>query len=86
MTEFIRNRTAGKLLEVFNGGKPLPPFKPCVIENDAMHLTEVVLEDVGYVAVPVFKGVHHTVDWLLAMDDGRIVGVQVWALKEDKKL
>ena len=76
---------AERFLEVFNGGKPLPPFQPCVVENNDLRLTEVLLEDVGYVAVPAFKGIHHTVDWLIAMDDRRIVGVQVWALKDDER-
>lgn len=76
---------AENFLEAFNGGEPLPPFKPCVIENKEMRLTEIVLEDVGYVAVPAFEGIHHTVDWLVAMDDRRIVGVQVWTLKDNER-
>lgn len=57
-------------------------FEPCAIttgEGLGLPVTEMVLEDVAYVSVPVFAGVYHTVDWLLAMDDRRLVGIQVWA-------
>lgn len=70
-----------KLLEAL-GVEELPPFKPLVEIDEEMRITSVILEDVSHYSVPCFVGHYHTVDWLLAMDDNRIVGVQVWALKK----
>jgi len=53
-------------------------FKPCVIVNEEAGITEATFEDVPYVAVPVFDGVHHWIDKHVAMDDGRLVGFAVW--------
>ena len=53
-------------------------FKPCVIYNGALRLTEIILEDVATVWHPwgPYKG--HAVDCGYAMDDGRLVGVKIW--------
>lgn len=54
-------------------------FKPCISVNDEAKITTATFEDVAYVAVPVFDGVHHWIDKHLALDDGRMVGMAVWA-------
>jgi len=56
-------------------------FRPCVIVNEESRITEAVFEDVPYIAVPVFDGVHHYMDKHIAMDDGRLVGFAVWATR-----
>lgn len=53
-------------------------FKPCVIVNEETGTTEAIFEDTAYVAVPVFDGIHHYMDKHIAMDDGRLVGFEVW--------
>lgn len=55
-------------------------FKPCVVYNDHMNLTEMVLEDVPTVWTLWRCTSHmgHTVDLGYAMDDGRLVAVRIW--------
>lgn len=55
---------------------PPPTFKPCVLQNDELHMTEMVLEDTMIVWRPWGpKG--HAVD--LGYDaDGNLVGIKVW--------
>ena len=55
-----------------------PAFKPCVVVNDETGITEITIEDVAFVAVPLFEGIHHYMDKLVAMDDGRLVGFTIW--------
>lgn len=58
----------------------LPEFKPCIIYNDELRLTEMIMEDVLTVWQPygtwICKG--HFVDCGYAMDDGRLVGIKIW--------
>ena len=63
------------------GQDGIDTFKPCVTVNDESGITEAIFEDVSAVAVPVFDGVYHYIDKLVAPDDGRLVGLQVWATK-----
>jgi hypothetical protein len=53
-------------------------FKPCVITNDEAGTIDAIFEDCPYVSVPAVPGVYHSVDKLLAIDDGRLVGVTIW--------
>ncbi len=53
-------------------------FKPCKIVLEEAGITEFVFEDTAYIAKPVVDGEYHSVDWLVAMDDGRCVGLQFW--------
>ena len=62
-------------------GIEIGEFKPCIIVNEEIGITEFVTEDVAYVAEPVFPGVYHWIDKHLAVDDGRIVGMAVWKTK-----
>ena len=62
---------------------PLPDmggerFKPCRLDNSDSGITEWVFEDVAHVARPAFPEIYHFIDELVAMDDGRLVGVQFW--------
>lgn len=64
-------------------GAVLSEFRPCIIPNDGLKTTMCLFEDVPYVAVPFYKDengkpIHHYVDQLLATDDRRVVGMQVW--------
>lgn len=56
-------------------------FKPCVILKEEAGITEAVFEDCAYVAKPVIPGIHHWVDELRAIDDDRLVGIQIWAIR-----
>lgn len=60
-------------------GVEIQPFKPCVTINEEIGITEVTFEDAAYVAVPVFDGIHHWIDKHIAIEDGRLVGMAVWA-------
>jgi len=53
-------------------------FKPCIMYNDALRVTEMIMEDVPTVWCPwgPYKG--HAVDCGYAMDDGRLVGMKIW--------
>lgn len=59
-------------------GIELGEFKPCIIYNEELRLTEMILEDVTTVwkAWGPYKG--HAVDCGYAMDDGRLVGIKIW--------
>ena len=59
-------------------GVEIGEFRPCIIVNDDMRITEAVFEDVQYKSVPVFDGIYHYMDKYLAVDDGRLVGFAVW--------
>jgi hypothetical protein len=59
----------------------LGQFKPSVTVNEEAGLTEATFEDVPFVAQPVLPGVHHWIDKYVAMDDGRLVGIAIWATK-----
>jgi hypothetical protein len=63
------------------GVVPVAQFKPCIQINEELGITEIIFEDTGYVATPVFDGVHHWIDKHEAMDDGRLVGMTVWLTK-----
>jgi hypothetical protein len=65
------------------GDAPAPEavFRPCISISEEAGITEAVFEDVAYVAEPVFPGVHHWIDKHLALDDGRLVGMAIWATK-----
>ena len=56
-------------------------FKPCITVNEEAGITEATFEDVAYVAQPVFPGIPHWIDKHVAMDDGRLVGIAIWATK-----
>ena len=58
----------------------LAEFKPCQSINTMAGVTEYVFEDVACYSSPVVRGVHHAVDWMLALDDGRLVGMQFWSV------
>lgn len=54
-------------------------FKPCVVYNPALRVTQMVLEDVPTVWHPWrgTAGMGHAVD--LGYDaDGKLVGIQIW--------
>lgn len=53
-------------------------FKPYVSVSEESRVTECIFEDVPAVHVPMFPGVHHFADKMVAMDDGRTVGVVLW--------
>lgn len=59
------------------GFPPLGKFKPQVIYNEEIRLTEMILEDTSIVWCPwgPFKG--HAVDCGYS-PDGRLVGIQIW--------
>lgn len=52
---------------------------PATVVNDDMKITTAVFEDTAYVARPLFAGIPHWIDELRAMDDNRLVGIQIWA-------
>lgn len=54
----------------------LKKFKPCVC--DLGLVTQLLLEEASYYTKPVYENKYHVVDWLLANDDNRIIGIQVW--------
>lgn len=69
------------LADFFTPGTEIGEFKPGVVVNDILGLTTYLHEDVPYVAHPLTcpDGTKaHWVDALLAMDDGRLVGVNFW--------
>lgn len=61
-------------------GIEIGEFKPCQIIYKDSGITEYIFEDVAYLATPVVPGVYHTVDWLLALDNQRLVGIQFWTV------
>lgn len=54
-------------------------FKPVAYVNEECGITEYVFEDAAYVAQPVFPNLYHYIDWMVALDDGRLVGIQFWS-------
>lgn len=63
-------------------------FKPSVIEHPELGMVEYVHEDVAYFAraVPHPEGLSgHYIDAHLAMDDGRLVGLNIWFLPPKPK-
>jgi len=63
----------------------VPQFKPCAmtLDDEGLAVSQIILEDVGTYSEPVYPGKYHTVDWLRALDDKRIVGIQVWSAPRD---
>ena len=57
------------------------PFKPCRVDLPDAGTVQFVFEDVAYFTRPVQDGIFHSADWMLAMDDKRLVGVQLWTGK-----
>lgn len=56
-----------------------PDFKPCVVYNEEMRLTQMLLEDVMVIWSPWrgVAGMGHAVD--LGYDEtGKLVGIQIW--------
>ena len=53
-------------------------FKPCRIDFEESGIIQYLFEDTAYFARPVEGMPPHTVDWLIAGDDGRLVGMQFW--------
>lgn len=60
-------------------------FIPQIFTNSEVGLTTFLFEDVASFSTPIFAMAGHVADWLLAMDDRRVVGVQVWALPPERK-
>lgn len=61
-------------------GSKLGEFKPCVISNNEIGLTEVLLEDamIVWCSLPIPGADGHCVD--LGYDqNGRLIGVKIWA-------
>lgn len=58
----------------------LAEFKPCVVYNEEMRLTQVLLKDASTVSVPlrIPGATGHCVDMLYDMTTGDLVGMQVW--------
>lgn len=56
----------------------LAEFEPCIVVNEEAGLTIAVFEDVAYYAKPLFPDLPHWIDELRAMDDDRLIGVQLW--------
>lgn len=61
-------------------GAELAEFKPCVVYNEEMQLTQILLRDASMVSVPLrIPGVKgHCIDMLYDMTTGELVGMQVW--------
>lgn len=64
-------------LSLFSG-LLLSVFKPCKVVLGQAGVTEFMYEDVAHYARPVVEGEYHRADWLLAMDDDRLVGLALW--------
>lgn len=73
--EIIEKGNAAALTEAGPG----QAFKPAIVIQEDAGITELVIEDAPYVAEPVLPGVYHWIDKHVAMDDGRLVGMKVWA-------
>jgi hypothetical protein len=58
----------------------LAEFKPCKIILEDAGITQFVFEDAAHYTAPVIEGEYHSVDWMIAMDDGRLVGLQFWKI------
>ena len=56
----------------------LTPFEPCCVVYDEAGCTEYVYEDVPFFARNL-EGSAYTVEWLLAVDDKRLVGLRIWS-------
>lgn len=54
-------------------------MKPHIEIGEESGITTAIFEDVAHVVRPVIDGIPHWIDGLYAMDDGRLVGMQVWA-------
>lgn len=59
-------------------GIELSEFKPCVLYNDNLKVTEIILEDVACVWEPWGPYQAYAVDCGYAMDDGRLIGIKIW--------
>lgn len=71
-------RALAWIMRRIRGEYELPPFKPAVYYHEAMRFTEMILEDVACVSVPLELGSGHAVDLYYAMDNGRLIGIRIW--------
>lgn len=79
---YFGNRYIDRMLganpnKLFGLVTPLKPFKPCVIYNEQIKLTEMILEDTSIVWCPWGPFHGHAVDCGYS-PDGRLVGIQIW--------
>lgn len=53
-------------------------FKPGRLDLTESQMTQWVFEDCATVSRPAFPGLYHFIDEIVAMNDGRLVGIQFW--------
>lgn len=72
--DWFRNASATLTLE---DARIVPgEFVPCFTYNRELDLLQWLQEDCGYYASPIAST--HAADVLYSIDDGRVVGVQIW--------